>query len=123
MKALAAPALMVGLAAFPAHAQDSLAGTYKGSMTITGGFGTLNVGVTLVIAQVEGGKLTGTGTLHAGSCAGDYPIQGGVKGDAIGLISTKKGGAGGDCSFGFKGRVEGNQLVGTMGSMQIVLRK
>jgi hypothetical protein len=114
-----AGACIVALAAFPVLAQDSLAGAYRGNFTVDN----FNVGVTLVIAQVQDGKLTGTGTFHGGSCAGDYPVQGGVKGDGIGLISTKKGGASADCVFGFRGRIEGNQLVGSMGRHQVTLRK
>ena len=104
-------------------AQDSAVGTYKGSFEVQGTMRYTVMGVTLVIASIADGKLTGTGTYHAGPCRGDYPLVGSLKDNAIGLRSTSKGGAGGDCSFGFKGKVEGNQLVGNMGKYEVVLQK
>ena len=104
-------------------AQDSIVGSYKGSYLFTGGRAPVEIGVTLVIASVDEGKLTGTGTYHFGSCRGDYPLVGSLKENAIGLRSTAKGGAAGDCGFGFKGTVEGNQLVGNIGRYEVVLRK
>ncbi len=43
------------------------------------------MGVTLVIASIEDGKLTGTGTYHAGPCRGYYPLVGSLKDNAIGV--------------------------------------
>ena len=115
-----AVAFSVSAASF---AQDSVVGTYKGSFPLATARGPVEIGVTLVIASVDEGKLTGTGTYHSGACLGDYPVVGSVKENAIGLRSTKKGGAAGDCGFGFKGTVEGNRLVGNIGRYDVVLRK
>ena len=104
-------------------AQDSIVGSYQGSYAITNARGPVEIGVTLVIASVNEGKLTGTGTYHFGACRGDYPLVGSLKENAIGLRSTAKGGAAGDCGFGFKGTVEGNRLVGNIGKYEVVLRK
>ena len=97
-------------------------GTYKGSYEINTIRGQQQ-GVTLIIAAVEDGKLRGTGSYSFGSCAGEYPVEGSVKGNEVGLRATAKGGRAGDCSFGFKGSINGNQLVGTMGKYEVVLRK
>ena len=104
-------------------AQDALVGKYAGSFPIQTNRGNVDVGVTVVIASAEDGKLKGTGTYHAGPCAGDYPLEGYVKGNAVGLRGTAKGGRAGDCAFGFKGTVEGNRLIGSIGKYEIELRK
>ena len=77
----------------------------------------------MVISSVEDGKVKGTGTFQQGPCRGDYPIVGTVKGDGIGVISPAKGGASGDCTFGFKGKIDGNRLVGSMGKYELEFRK
>ena len=118
---LAAPVILfLGTAAL---AQDALVGSYKGSFQIQTNRGNTDIGVTLVIAAVDDGKLRGTGTLHRGPCSGDYPLEGYVKGNAVGVRSTAKGGAAGDCTFFFKGIAEGNRLVGNMGKYEVELRK
>ena len=104
-------------------AQDSIVGTYKGSFPVQTYAGDVEVGVTLVIASVEDGKIAGTGSYHRGSCLGDYPVVGILKDKAIGIRGTKKGGAAGDCAFFFKGTVDGNRLVGAIGKYDVVLRK
>jgi hypothetical protein len=104
-------------------AQDSLPGKYVGSFPVQTNLGMQEVGVTVVINTVEDGKVKGTATLGGRGCAGDYPFEGTIKGDAIGLRGTQKGGRAGDCSFGFKGKVDGNRLVGTMGKNEVELRK
>ena len=106
-----------------ALAQDSLAGTYKGDYEVYGSGGQRRFGVTLVISGVEDGKVKGTATLHQGNCRGDYPVEGSVKDGVIGVRSTTKGGPSGDCGFGFKGKVDGNRLVGNMGKYDVELRK
>jgi hypothetical protein len=104
-------------------AQDSLPGKYVGSFPVQTNRGQQEVGVTVVIQSVEEGKVKGIATLGGRGCAGDYPFEGTVKGDAIGLRATQKGGPAGDCNFGFKGKVEGNRLIGTMGKNEVELRK
>ena len=119
---------MIGVAfllSYPAvvHAQDSLIGKYSGSYTATTVV-TYTVGVTLEISSVDGGKVTGVATLAMrGACNGQYPIAGFYKGDQIGVRATQKGGPAGDCDFGFRGKREGDTLVGTIGPNEITLRK
>jgi len=106
-----------------APAQDSTAGTYNGNYEIQTNRGPQRFGVTMVIDNVENGKVKGTATLQQGSCRGDYPIEGSVKGDIIGVRSTEKGGRAGDCGFGFRGKIDGNRLVGHMGKYEVEFRK
>jgi hypothetical protein len=104
-------------------AQESLVGKYTGNYEVATPRGNFRVGVTLVIDGVEDGKVKGAATLHQGNCRGDYPLEGTVKDEVIGLRSTAKGGPAGDCGFGFKGKVEGNRLVGNMGKYEVEFRK
>jgi hypothetical protein len=106
-----------------AFAQDSIVGSYNGNYEVQTIRGQQRWGVTLAIASVEDGKVKGTATLHQGGCQGSYPVEGSVKGNVIGVRATEKGGPAGDCSFGFKGKVEGNRLVGNMGKYEVELRK
>jgi hypothetical protein len=106
-----------------ALAQDSIAGTYNGNYEVYNRAGKQTYGVTLVINSVEDGKVKGTATYHQGSCRGDYPVEGTLKDGVVGVRATAKGGPSGDCSFGFKGKVDGNRLVGNMGKYDVELRK
>ena len=103
-------------------AQDSLVGTYNASYTSTGIQSTLQ-SLTIVIASVEDGVVKGTGTRRDRGCAGDYPIEGSLKGDSIRLRATKKGGPTGDCMFGFAGKIEGGALVGKYGPHEVTFKK
>lgn len=105
-----------------AGAQDSLVGTYNASYTSTGIQSTLQ-SLTIVIASVEDGRVKGTGTRHDRACAGEYPLEGSLKGDQIRLRATKKGGPAGDCTFGFAGKVEGGALVGKYGPHEVKFSK
>ena len=110
-----------GLWAATSFAQGALTGSYQGSYTFQAAK-PFEIGVTLVIAKAEAGAIAGTGTLHTGACRGDYPVSG--KGQAGGFfVVSGKGGPAGDCTFGFKGRLEGNKLVGTIGKYDVELRK
>src|SRR4051812_8908575 len=106
-----------------AVAQDSLKGTYNGSFDVNTPIGLQKYGVTMVIDSVDDGKVKGTATYQRGSCRGDYPIEGFVKADTIGVRSTTKGGTAGDCTFGFRGKIDGNRLVGNMGKYEVEFRK
>ena len=106
-----------------ACAQDALVGTYRGSYAVQTTKGHLRFGVTLAITGVEDGKVKGTATLHDGVCRGSYPVEGLVKDGGIGVRATQKGGPAGDCGFGFKGKIDGNRLVGNMGQFEVELRK
>jgi hypothetical protein len=46
-----------------------------------------------------------------------------VKDNAIGVYAIKKGGPAGDCGFAFKGKIDGNRLVGNLGPFEVELRK
>jgi hypothetical protein len=103
-------------------AQDSLVGTYNASYASTGIQSTLQ-SLTIVIASVEDGRVKGTGVRHDKACGGEYPLEGSLKGDAIRLRATKKGGPAGDCSFGFAGKVEGGAMVGKYGPHEVKFSK
>ena len=120
---LASAFAMVLCVSAAAVAQESITGTYKGNIEVNTNRGPTRWGVTMVISSVEDGKVKGTGMFHEGPCRGDYPIVGSVKGDVVGVISPAKGGTSGDCTFGFKGKIEGNRLVGNMGKYEIEFRK
>ena len=105
------------------HAQDTVAGSYVGSYDVQTPIGFQSFGITVVISSIENGVVTGTATRHRGSCAGELPLRGKYQGNEISLGATAKGGKAGDCGFGFKGTVDGNRLIGKMGSTELVLRK
>jgi hypothetical protein len=105
-----------------ASAQDSLVGTYNASYTSTGIQSTLQ-SLTIVISNVEDGRVKGTGVRGDKACSGEYPLEGSLKGDQIRLRATKKGGPAGDCSFGFAGKVEGNTMVGKYGPHEVKFSK
>ena len=121
--ALAAGFAVLSCVSAAAIAQQSIMGTYNGSIEVRTPRGLERMGVTMVISDIEDGKLKGTGTIQQGPCRGDYPIEGNMKGDAIGVISKGKGGASGDCVFGFRGKVDGERLVGNMGQYEVEFRK
>jgi hypothetical protein len=110
-------------AAEAAFAQGTVVGTYNGSYEVESTNGRHRFGVTLAITSVEGGKVKGTGTLHDGPCRGSYPVEGFSKDTALGVRGIEKGGPAGDCTFGFKGKVDGNRLVGNLGKYEVDLRK
>jgi len=120
IRACAAIALVCSVTAL---AQESIVGTYKGSFEVHTNIGMMPVGVSLVISGVDDGKVNGVATLGGRGCAGDYPVEGTLKGSEIAVRAPQKGGRGGDCSFGFRGTVEGNRLVGRMGKYDLELRK
>jgi hypothetical protein len=124
MKLLSGIAVIVmTCASAAAVAQDSLEGTYNGNYEVYNRAGKQSYGATLVLNKPEEDKVKGTATLHQGNCRGEYPVEGTVKDGAIGLRATAKAGLAGDCSFGFKGKVDGNRLVGNMGKYEVVFRK
>jgi hypothetical protein len=124
MKLLGAVAFVaVSCASAAAVAQDSLVGTYNGNYEVSTPGGHQRWGVTLTISNVEEGKVKGIATLQRGPCRGDYPVEGVVKNGVIGVSATAKGGPSGDCSFAFKGKVDGTRLVGNMGKYEVELRR
>src|SRR5690349_10270884 len=94
-----------------AVAQQSIVGTYNGNIEVTPNR-PQRWGVTMVISSVEGGNIKGTGSIQQGPCRGEYPIEGSVRSDSIGVVSKTKGGASGDCTFAFKGKIDGDRMAG-----------
>ena len=116
--------LIVALCASGAvFAQDSIVGRYTGSFDFQTNQGLQKVGVTVVIDSVEDGRVKGTATMGGRACAGDYPVEGTLKGSELAVRSTRKGGPAGDCSFAFRGTAEGSRLVGRMGKYDVELRR
>lgn len=106
-----------------AYAQDVVTGKYSGYFTVQTIGGDRNVGLSITLASVEGDVAKGTGTMYSGACAGDYPFEGTVKDGEVRFVSKTKGGRAGDCGFGFRGKLEGNKLVGKFGKYDVELRK
>ncbi len=121
MKSFFAAGLTVALLA-SAGAQDSIIGKYNASYTITGIQATA-MGVSISISSVEDGVVKGTGYRYDKACRGEYPLEGTLKGDQIRLRAVAKGGAAGDCGFGFAGTVQGGALVGKYGQRELEFRK
>ena len=111
------------LLSFTALSQESLPGAYQGAFEVHTNLGIQSVGVTLKIDAVDDGKVKGVATMGGRACAGDYPVEGTLKGQQIAVRATQKGGRAGDCSFAFAGTVDGNRLVGKMGKYDVELRK
>ena len=105
------------------HAQESVTGRYTGSFTAQMQGRDVPVGLTMVISSVEDGRVKGVATMDGQSCGGDYPFEGYLKGNAIGVRSNVKGGRAGDCVFGMTGTLEGNRIVGTIGRFPLQLSK
>ena len=120
-----AATLLTGLLliAAGASAEDSIVGRYNASFSSEG----INARVwtvTIVITNVEGGLVTGTGIREDHGCRGEYPLRGKLKGNRIGLRAIKKGGPAGDCGFGFRGTVQNGALVGKyLGRHELEFRK
>ena len=106
-----------------ACAQDGVAGTYVGSITAQSGGRDVEIGLTMVISSAEAGRIKGVATMGGQSCGGDYPFEGFLKGNEIGVRSNVKGGRAGDCDFGMRGTLEGGRIVGTIGRSPLRLSK
>jgi len=101
-------------------AQQTLLGKYSGSFSSFTNFGQVITGITLEILSVDGDKVSATAVRARGGaagrspCAGEYPVEGKLKGDTLALRATTKGGPAGDCDLTLRLTVEGNKLVGTV---------
>lgn len=115
-------ALLLLCACPPVYGQDAT-GKYSGSFVAQSFGANYDVGLTLVISSVEGGRVKGVATLGGQSCGGEYPFEGYLKGTELGIRSNVKGGRAGDCVFGMRGTLEGNRIVGTYGSYPVTLSK
>ena len=107
----------------PAYGQADVTGKYSGSYTAQFLGRDAEVGLTLVISSVEDGRVKGVATMGGQSCGGEYPFEGYLKGTELGIRSNVKGGRAGDCTFGMRGTLEGNRIVGTYGSYPVRLSK
>ena len=127
MKNIVIAAVLALLFSCPVLAQQTLLGKYSGSFVLITKRGDVNAGLTLEILTVEGDTVKGKAVRMAEgtrvSCAGEYPVEGKVKGDALELIATEKGGPAGDCPMTFRLTVEGSKLVGTMNNFKTQLSK
>ena len=118
MKRIAVSAGLAILFSAPVLAQHALVGKYTGSFVQRTGTGEYTPGLTLEILTVEGDTVKGTAVRGAAGsargCAGEYPVEGKLKGDILELRATKKGGQAGDCQLTLRLTVEGSKLVGTL---------
>lgn len=119
---VAAAAVLLACAASVA-AQDSVTGRYSGSLIAQMSGRDVNIGLTMVIASVENGRVKGVATMGGMSCSGDYPFEGYLKGTELAVRSDVKGGRAGDCTFAMKGTLEGNKITGTAGRYPLQLSK
>ena len=111
----------------PVFAQQTLLGKYSGSFMQRTHRGDYSAGLTLEIVSLEGdtakGKVWRSSATQRGSCAGEYPVEGTLKDNALILKSTEKGGHAADCGVNLKLTVEGSKLVGTMNNFKAELSK
>jgi hypothetical protein len=107
--------------------QQALEGKYSGHYVFLGSRGEINHGLTLEIASTEGGAVKGTATRMATGartpCNGKYAVEGTLKDNQLNLRSLEKGGAASDCNVNLRLTVEGNKLVGTLGSLKTELTR
>jgi hypothetical protein len=112
-----------------AFAQHALVGTYSGSFFFENFASSVNrpVGLKLEILTVEGdivkGKVWRGGAGPAAPCAGDYPVEGNLKGDTLVLRGTQMSGLAKDCGMALRLKVDGNRLVGTMNKLEAQLSR
>ena len=115
------------LVSAPVLAQHALVGKYTGSFTQPTTNGDMHPSITLEIVSVEGNTVKGTAVRGSAGpayrCAGEYPMEGKVKDNALTLRATTKGGRAGDCDLSFRVTVEGNKLVGTVLNYKTELTK
>ena len=118
MKKIIVAAGLAILFSAPVLAQHALVGKYTGSFVQRTGTNEYTPGLTLEILTVEGDTVKGTAVRGASGsargCAGEYPVEGKLKGDTLELKATTKGGPAGDCDLTLRLTVEGNKLVGTL---------
>ncbi|HEX2828911.1 MAG TPA: hypothetical protein VHP37_21350 [Burkholderiales bacterium] len=118
----AAAIVMAAGCASPAWAQADITGRYTGNLVVQYQGRDSSIGLTMVIASADNGRVKGVATL-GGPCAGDYPFEGFLKGNELGVRSNVKGGRAGDCEFGMRGTIEGNRITGTYGRYPLQLTK
>jgi len=105
-----------------AQAQQTLVGTYKGSVPyVYAGAVEVNLHAILTITSAENGKISGT-VNQGGECRGVYKVDGTYEGNKI--LLTQSTGPVKDCG-GLKIELtaKGNVLEGTAGKTKIKLTK
>lgn len=118
-------AVLTVLFSCPVLAQQALLGKYSGTFSTVSRVGgnKLHVGLTLELTSLEDGIAKGKAVRMGQTCSGEYPVEGTVKGSALVLRSTGKGGPTGDCGMVLRLAAEGNKLVGTMNKLEAQLSK
>jgi len=109
-----------------------LLGKYSGSFSSSTPRGEVTTGITLEILSVDGDAVAGKAIRAPAArggrspCAGEFPVEGKVRGDTLELKGTEKGikamGAG-DCEMALRLTVDGNKLVGTINNSKAQLSK
>ena len=115
---------IAGLLCCPlSFAQESLLGTYSGSIEIMPQSGrSFNAPLKLVITGAENGKLSGKFWQGAGGCNGDFPFGGTYEGTAlvVKLDESVKQGCG---TNPMNLNLQGGKLVGKWGIYELNLSK
>src|SRR5688572_11736903 len=107
-------AVLAGNAGMAVQAQENVTGKYSGSFVTQIQGRDTQVGLVMVISSVDDARVKGVATISGQVCGGDYPFEGYLKGTELGVRSNVKGGRAGDCTFGMRGTLEANRIVGTM---------
>jgi hypothetical protein len=129
MKNIVIAAVSALLFSCPALAQQTLLGKYSGTFSYIDHRGEVHTGISLEILSVDGDSVSAKAVRASGSlrgrsaCAGEYQLEGKVKGDALELRVTEKGGGAGDCGMTLRLTVDGNKLVGTVNKNKAQLSK
>jgi hypothetical protein len=111
---------------FSALAQDNnLVGTWSGSYLYMGSVRSTPapVGVEVEITSVEGNVVKGLAKQFSRVCGGEFPLNGKLDGNNLGMISASNLGPTGDCRFGFRAVVDGNKMTGKVGTYDLQLNK
>lgn len=108
-----------------AGAQDAnLTGTYTGSFPTSQN---TTVTIRLTIASVEDGVVKGSAYRNStarsgGQCAGEYPMQGTLKGNEVD-VQGKATQRDGDCNLRLRATVVADRLEAKFGAYEFLMRK
>lgn len=126
MKSIAIAAISALLFSCPVLAQQTLLGKYSGSFSMQDNRGQIVTGVTLEILGVEGDTVSAKAvrerSIQRSPCAGEYRLEGKLKGNALALKSISGPGSG-DCNLTMRLTVDGNKLAGTINKWDAQLSK
>lgn len=105
-----------------AHAQQTLVGTYKGSVPyICAGAREVNLHAILTITSAENGKIAGT-LNHGGECKGIRAVEGTYEGNKM-LLTEATGPVKGCGGLKIELTAKGNVLEGTADTIKVKLTK